>query len=147
MSLNLHTIKKASGVNKKRKRIGRGNAAGQGTYSGKGLKGQKSRSGVSNLKRMGMKQSLLRTPKKRGFKSSKPKNQIIKFSQLNDNFKDKDKISPKILYKLGLINDVNAPVKLLGGYELELTGLILSNIKLSASAKKQFVGKKGKIIA
>ncbi|MCG2701107.1 50S ribosomal protein L15, partial [Candidatus Parcubacteria bacterium] len=45
MSLSLHTIKPAKGATKKRKRIGRGNASGTGTYSGRGLKGQKSRSG------------------------------------------------------------------------------------------------------
>jgi large subunit ribosomal protein L15 len=66
MPLSIHTIKPAKGATKKRKRIGRGNAAGKGTYAGKGLKGQNSRSGVSNLKRLGMKQVLLRTPKKRG---------------------------------------------------------------------------------
>ena len=40
-----HQIKPNSGSRKARKRIGRGNAAGGGTYAGRGLKGQKSRSG------------------------------------------------------------------------------------------------------
>ena len=66
MALSLHTIKKPKANSKKRKRIGRGNASGHGTYAGKGQKGQNARSGVSGLKRKGMKQVLLRTPKKRG---------------------------------------------------------------------------------
>jgi large subunit ribosomal protein L15 len=54
--LTLNSIKKAKGSAKGRKRVGRGNASGHGTYSTRGLKGQKSRSGVSGLKRLGMKQ-------------------------------------------------------------------------------------------
>jgi large subunit ribosomal protein L15 len=40
MTLSLHTIKPKKGTTKNRKRIGRGNASGTGTYSGKGQKGQ-----------------------------------------------------------------------------------------------------------
>ena len=40
-----HQIKSGTGSRKARKRIGRGNSAGGGTYAGRGLKGQKSRSG------------------------------------------------------------------------------------------------------
>ena len=63
MSLTLHTIQKNKKAYKIKKRLGRGNSSGDGNYSGKGMKGQRSRSGVSNLKRLGMKQVLLRTPK------------------------------------------------------------------------------------
>ena len=47
--LSLNTIKKTKGSSKKIKRVGRGNASGHGTYSTRGLKGQKSRSGVSPI--------------------------------------------------------------------------------------------------
>ena len=40
-----HQISPGQGSRRRRRRIGRGNAAGQGTYAGKGLKGQKARSG------------------------------------------------------------------------------------------------------
>jgi large subunit ribosomal protein L15 len=55
MSLSLHTIKPKQ-ANKKKKRVGRGDGSGRGTYCGRGLKGQKSRSGVSGLKKLGLKQ-------------------------------------------------------------------------------------------
>ena len=144
MVLAIHTIK--PGRNKKRKRIGRGNASGKGTYSGKGLKGQKSRSGVSNLKRLGMKQVLLRTPKKRGFKSNKPKDQVINITDINIHYKDKDLVNPKTLLKKELIDNIAVGVKLLGKGELKIKKLDFRNVKMSETAKKQVEKMKGSIV-
>ncbi|MCK5211560.1 50S ribosomal protein L15 [Candidatus Parcubacteria bacterium] len=145
MSLSMHTIKSAKGAQRKRKRIGRGNSAGQGTYSGRGLKGQNARSGVSNLKRLGMKQVLLRTPKKRGFKSSKPKDQVLNLSAINKFFKDKETISPSVLQDKGIIDTINKGVKLLGDGKLLRKELKFKDIKMSESAKVQVEKMKGKI--
>ena len=82
--LSLNTIKKSKGSHKNKKRVGRGNASGRGTYSTRGQKGQRQRAGVSNLKRLGMKSQLLQTPKVRGFKSDKPKNQIVSVKAINN---------------------------------------------------------------
>lgn len=137
MSLSLHTIKKASGTTKQRKRIGRGNASGTGTYSGKGLKGQKSRAGVSNLKRLGMRQTLLRTPKARGFRSLKPKDQVINIIDINKFFKENEAVNPKTLLKKGLIDNTELVVKLLGKGELTVKGLQFTEIKASETVKTQ----------
>ncbi|MEA3398873.1 MAG: 50S ribosomal protein L15 [Patescibacteria group bacterium] len=145
MALEIHSLKPNKKAVKKRKRIGRGNASGTGTYSGKGLKGQKSRSGVSGLKRLGMKQVLLRTPKKRGFKSLKPKDQTINFNIINAFFKDNDKISPKLLHEKKLIATPKHGVKMLNTGDLKLKGLKFSNIKASIGAKKQIEKNKGVI--
>jgi large subunit ribosomal protein L15 len=145
MTLSIHTIKKSKATSQKRKRIGRGNASGTGTYSGKGLKGQKSRSGVSNLKRLGMKQVLLRTPKVRGFKSRNPKNQVLNLSDLNINFKDGEEISPAVLLKKGLVKNTMEPVKLLGQGQLKVKNLQVSGLQLSASAREQIEKLGGKI--
>ncbi|MFA6254919.1 MAG: hypothetical protein WC675_02675 [Patescibacteria group bacterium] len=52
--LTLHNLKVNKKARKKSKRVGRGNASGHGTYSTRGLKGQKSRSGgKGGLKRRG----------------------------------------------------------------------------------------------
>lgn len=136
MSLSLHTIKPAKGATKKRKRVGRGNASGHGTYSTRGLKGQKSRSGVSNLKRLGMKMTLMRTPKKRGFKSLKAKNQVVNLEDINKNFKDGEVINPKTLFKKGLINAIETGVKILGKGNLQIKGLKFEDVKMSESVKK-----------
>jgi len=137
MSLSLHTIKPNKGATKKRKRVGRGNASGHGTYSGRGLKGQRSRSGVSGLKRLGMKKQLLQIPKVRGFKSARAKNQVVNISDLNSNFKNGDEISPKTLLRKDLIAKIELPVKILGKGKLTLKDLKFKDVKLSQSVKEQ----------
>lgn len=116
--LSLNTIKKTKGSSKKVKRVGRGNASGHGTYSTKGLKGQKARAGVSNLKRLGMRKQLLSIPKVRGFKSGKPKNQVVSVKAINKNFKDNEVVNPTTLAAKKLINSAELPVKILGKEKL-----------------------------
>ncbi len=137
MTLSLHTIKPAKGSTKKRKRVGRGNASGHGTYSTRGLKGQKSRSGGKNsLKRLGMKTILLNIPKKRGFKSQKPKNQVVNLADINKYFKDGDTVDPQSLLKAGLIDAIKLPVKILGKGELKLKNVKFERVKMSESVKR-----------
>lgn len=145
MVLSINTIKPAARSSKKRKRVGRGNASGHGTYSTRGQKGQKSRSGVSNLKRLGMKQILLRTPKSKGFKSLQPKDLVVNVSAINKNFSDKDIINPKSLRKKELINQTGIGVKILGNGELKLKDLRFTDVKVSASARLQIEKNNGKI--
>jgi len=145
MTISIHNLKPAKNSTKKRKRIGRGNASGKGTYSGKGLKGQKSRSGVSNLKRLGMKQVLLRTPKKRGFKSKKPKAQVVNLREINLHFKDKETVEPKSLLQKGLIDNIEREVKILGTGNLTVKNLNLVGVKISDSAKEQVLKAKGTV--
>jgi len=131
MSLSLNTIYKSKGV-KKAKRVGRGNSSGHGTYSTRGLKGQKSRSGASGLKRLGLKRMLLATPKIRGFKSARPNNQPVSIKQINANFNAGETVSPKTLLKKGLIDTIQSPVKILGQGELK-KDLKLEKVKMSAN--------------
>ncbi|MFH1745378.1 MAG: 50S ribosomal protein L15 [bacterium] len=145
MPLSLHTNKRTKGANKKRKNIGRGNSSGSGTYSGRGQKGQKSRAGVSGLKRMGMKQILLRTPKKRGFKSLKKKNIVVNLSSIDKNFEDSETVDAKSLLGKGLVSDKEASVKILGSGKLNLKGLKFCGVKISASAKEQIKKAQGEI--
>lgn len=146
MSLSQNNLKPAKGATKKRKRIGRGNASGQGTYAGKGLKGQRSRSGVSGLKRLGMKKQLLQIPKVRGFKSLKPDNQVVNLTDLTNNFKDGEKVNPKTLVKKGLINTTKSPVKVLGKGELKVKNLEFSDVKMSKTVEEAVKKQDGKIV-
>ena len=134
--LSLNSIKKARGRARKSKRVGRGNASGRGTYSTRGLKGQKARSGVSGLKRLGMKKQLLQIPKLRGFKSHHPKNQIVSVASLNRHFKDGETVNPAALLEKQLIASPTAPVKILGKEKLTVK-LKFENIKMSAGVKQQ----------
>lgn len=139
MPLQTHTLKPAAGAAKKRKRIGRGNASGHGTYSGRGLKGQKSRSGVSGLKRKGMKQMLLRTPKKRGFTSLKAKAQIVKASAINNHYKNGEVVTAKSLSAKGLIAHIKGRIKILGPGEITVKGLRFQGVALSKSLVREKV--------
>lgn len=135
--LSFHNIKPNKKRIKKSKRVGRGNASGHGTYSGRGLKGQKSRSGVSGLKRLGLKTMVLQTPKQKGFKSARPKNQVVKVIEINKNFHDKESITPKALLAKGLIKTTKKPVKILGKEKLEVKVIFDEKIKMSDSVREQ----------
>jgi len=143
--LTLHTLKPASGSTKQRKRVGRGNSSGHGNYSCKGIKGQKSRSGVSGLKRMALKKAMLQIPKLRGFHSDKPKYQVVNLSILSHNFKDGAIISPESLVKAGLVSQVKN-IKLLANGELTLKNLQIKGLKISAVAQEQLIKLGGKIV-
>ncbi len=146
MLLSLQTIKPAKGAIKRRKRIGRGNASGHGSYSTRGLKGQRSRTGGRNkLKRLGFKKILAQTPKMRGFESSKPKNQAVNLRDLNGSFSDGAVINPISLLKAGLIATTAGPIKILGQGELKLKNLAFNGVKISASAKAQVEKMSGKV--
>ncbi len=137
MLLSLHTIKTKT-KSKKKKRLGRGNGSGDGNYSGRGIKGQKARSGVTGLKLLGLRNLIQQTPKIRGFKSGKSQNQVIDFDVLNKNFKDNDEVTVENLFKLKLIKKINDPVKILNNGELKIKGLRLDKkIKISKKAKEQ----------
>ncbi len=134
MSLSLSNLQPNKKAFKKRKRVGRGNASGHGTYSTRGLKGQKSRSGVTGLKRLGMKKQLLAIPKKRGFTSFRVKPEVINLHDLNNCFKDGALVNPKTVYAAGLTSSAQAKVKLLSNGELKVKNLKLVNIAASAAA-------------
>lgn len=134
--LSLNTITRTKGRAKKNKRVGRGNASGHGTYSTRGQKGQGSRSGVSGLKRLGMRAQLLQIPKSRGFKSLKPKNQVVSVRAINSAFKDGETVTRAALFAKKLISSVSLPVKVLGKEKLTVQ-VKFENIKMSAGVKTQ----------
>lgn len=136
MTLSLSNLHSATGSTHPRKRVGRGNASGHGTYSTRGLKGQKSRSGVSGLTKLGMKKMLLSTPKLRGFRSLNAKNQAVNLSAIDKHFADGATITPATLAKVGLVKSSAAPVKILGASALTKKNLVFKHVKVSATAKE-----------
>lgn len=112
MSINLSNLKPAKGSSKAKKRIGRGGK--RGSYSGKGMKGQRARSGVSGLKELGFKQTLQRIPKLRGFRSIYPKMSVVNVGQIEKNFQDNDVVDIKKLIRCKLIDKTKTRVKVLG---------------------------------
>jgi large subunit ribosomal protein L15 len=128
------------------KRVGRGGK--RGTYSGRGLKGQKSRSGA-NL-RPGWRDLLKPVPKKRGFKfkSILLKPAIVNVGVLSDNFKDGEIVSPSSLMTKNLIARVGGripKVKILGTGEIKKK-IILKECLISTGAKNKIEKAGGKIL-
>jgi len=106
--------------NKKRKKVGRGDGSGHGTTSGRGTKGQLSRSGGKT--RVGFEGGQMplqrRLPHLRGFKN----NRKIVFNVINismlEVLKEGSKVDYDVLMKKGLIMKKGNPVKILGNGDL-----------------------------
>jgi large subunit ribosomal protein L15 len=118
--MRLHDLAPPEGAKKARKRVGRGNASGHGTYSGRGLKGQKSRSGGTLNPRFegGQIPMVLRLPHKRGFHNRfKEQHHIVKVQAL-EQFPSGAQVTPEALLEVGLIPNTRLRVKLLGNGEV-----------------------------
>lgn len=110
--IGMHNIQPSAGSRKTKKRVGRG-LGSTGTYSGRGVKGQSARSGVSGLQLKGMRHILLSIPKARGFKSQKPKPATVTLATLDRSFKDGEIVTPAILEQKHLIRSAVNGVKVL----------------------------------
>ena len=114
-----------SKINKPKIRVGRGIGSGKGKTSGRGVKGQKSRSGVSIKSFEGGQMPLYRRLPKRGFNPINKKNIAILNLQEIQFFIDKKKINSnevlnsQILKKLKLINKNSTKLKILGMGEIK----------------------------
>lgn len=114
MKLDPHSISSGSGRKRPGKRVGRGNGSGKGTYSARGLKGQKARSGgAGGLQLKGFKQSLQKVPKLRGFRSFKIKPQGVSLSSIERVFSDAEMVTPYTLKEKGLISHPRSGAKIL----------------------------------
>lgn len=128
MIFELHNLVK-SRAKKKIKRIGRGDSSGHGTYAGRGLKGQRSRSGGrQGLFRRGLTATLKGIPKKRGFKSLSPKMAVVNLNELNNSFKEGEKVTFDILLRRKIVRYSSAGLKILG------EGKLTKKLQVSADA-------------
>lgn len=144
MALSLSTVQPAKGARTSSKRIGRGNGSGRGNYSGKGIKGQKARTGGRNkLKRMSFKYILQRLPKRRGFTSIHKKPETISLDVLQAI--NESKITPALLYKLGLVRTAANGVKILVGKGEIKRILTISGCTVSDTARAKIESAGGKI--
>ena len=134
---------KLQNVKKSKKRLGRGIGSGKGKTSGRGHKGQKSRSGVAIKSFEGGQMPLYRRLPKRGFNSLENKKEIaiINLSKIQENL-DKKKISPGVklnlltLQKNRLVNKKYNKLKILGSGECNEKIQIETNFVSSAAKVK-----------
>jgi large subunit ribosomal protein L15 len=131
-------LRPASGSKHSRKRVGRGDGSGHGTYSCRGLKGQKSRSGPGIALRFegGQTPLVKRLPHKRGFTNIFKTNYILVKLQQLDVFEPDTEVTPQMLLDVGLIPSLKKPVKILGEGELQCSLVVKAN-KFSESARRK----------
>ena len=126
--LNLHTLKPAQ-ERKDRKRVGRGLGSGKGRYSGRGIKGQKSRSGSKKMRagfEGGQMPLYMRVGKQRGATSKdampigpfRTSTVPVNVSELERVFADGDAVNIEALIEKGLVKNTRDDVKILGNGEL-----------------------------
>jgi large subunit ribosomal protein L15 len=143
--IKLHDLKPSEGSKKERKRVGRGNASGQGTTAGRGYKGQKARSGgYTKVGFEGGQMPLQRRLPKFGFKNySRKSYTCINLDRINILPNDKD-ITPENLVNYGLISKVETKnIKILGNGNIEKAYTIKAH-KFSKSAKEKIEKAGGK---
>lgn len=132
----------------RKKRVGRGNASGHGTFSGRGVKGQTARAGGRRRPGFegGQTPYLRRMPKLKGFKNpNRIDYQVVNIGDLNI-FDEKENVDKAALMAKNLISKKYKPVKLLAGKgELEKSLTIMVD-KASKSAIAAVEAKKGKCI-
>ena len=133
-------------INKRKIRVGRGIGSGKGKTSGRGVKGQKSRSGVSIKSFEGGQMPLYRRLPKRGFNPIGKKNIAVLNLEKIQSFIDKKSIktteilNSNLLKKLSLIDKKSARLKILG------SGQIKDKINIEADlASKSAIDKLEKI--
>ena len=147
--MKLHELKAPAGSTKSRKRRGRGTATGQGKTGGRGMNGQKSRSGGGvRLGFEGGQMPLYRRLPKRGFTNIwGTKYTTLNVEDLN-RFEAGTEVTPEMLKELGIVKQVeNGGIKILGDGELKNSLTVKANkFTKSAVEKIEAAGGKAEVI-
>jgi len=145
--MQAHQLKPPRGAKHARKRMGRGNAAGQGTYSGRGLKGQKSRAGNKPRRFFegGQTRLIKKLPFRRGFRNPfRVEYQAVNLDDLQ-RFEAGTEVTPDLLKEKGVLRSLRKPVKVLAAGELTKK-LNVSAHRFSVTAKEKIEGAGGTVV-
>jgi large subunit ribosomal protein L15 len=140
-----NSIAPAPGSRKNRKRVGRGNGSGYGTYSGRGCKGQKSRAGYKMRPGFegGQLPLIKRLPRKRGFTNIfRTEYTTVNIGQLSG-FDAGSEVTPETLVSRGIIKSMKRPVKILADGDIDHAITVKAN-KFSATARAKIEAAGGK---
>ncbi len=147
--MKLHELKFLEGSKKNIKRLGRGSSSGTGKTSGRGQKGQNSRSGGGVRPGFeGGQLPLYRRLPKRGFSNAlfKKTYAVINVSDLNM-FNDGAEVTPELLKEMGIIKKELSGIKVLGNGSLEKKLTVKANCFSSVAKNKiEAVGGKAEVI-
>ena len=143
--MKLHELRPAEGAVSSKKRLGRGTATGQGKTSGRGQKGQKSRSGGGvRVGFEGGQMPLYRRLPKRGFKNPFKKVYTLVNVETLNRFENGPEITAELLKETGVISKIQKDgVKILGEGNLE-KAVTVKAAKFTASAQEKIEKAGGK---
>jgi len=134
------------GSKKNRKRIGRGDASGHGSFATRGAKGQKSRAGSSGPRpgfEGGQLPLLKRLPQKRGFFNRfRIEYSVVNLDKLSA-FESGTEVTPEKLLEARLVKSLANPVKILANGDISQPLTVKAN-KFSAAAKAKIEAAGGK---
>ena len=138
-------VRPSAGSKHKAKRVGRGDGSGHGTYSGRGCKGQKSRSGGGV--RLGFEGGQLplikRLPRKRGFTNIfKTRYDVVNVGKLNI-FPAGSEVNAKELFEASLVKSISRPIKILGTGDIDRT-LVVKADRFSPAAERKITAAGGR---
>ncbi len=142
----LDRLSPAPGSTHSKKRVGRGNGSGHGTYSGRGCKGQKARTGNNKIRpgfEGGQLPLIKRLPELRGFSNRFR----IEYCPVNldrlEVFEPASEVTPEKLMAAGIIKSLERPIKILATGEITHPLVVRAN-KFSAAAKAKIEAAGGK---
>lgn len=142
--MKVNELRPAKGAFHRRKRVGRGIGSGHGKTCGRGMKGQKARSGGQIHPRFeGGQMPLVRRVPKRGFRNPCATEwEIVNVSVLN-RFEDGTEVTPELLREFGIVESADSRVKILAKGEL-VRRLIVRAHAFSARARAMIEERGGK---
>ena len=143
--MKLHELKAAGGSTKNPKRKGRGTGTGNGTTAGRGMNGQKSRSGGGvRLGFEGGQMPLYRRLPKRGFTNIWGTEYTVLNVDALNGFEAGTVVTPEMLKEAGLVKQVKDGIKILGDGKLE-KNLTVQAHKFTKTAVEKIESAGGKV--
>jgi large subunit ribosomal protein L15 len=145
--MKLHELRSPEGARRSKKRVARGTASGHGKTAGRGMKGQKARSGGGKAPYFEGGQLPLsrRLPHKNGFTNLfKVQYSLVNLDRLSK-FREGSSVDPEAMAEAGLIKSSKGLVKVLGRGELK-HALTITAHKFSASARQKIEAAGGKAV-
>ena len=146
--MRLDQLKAPPGARRNRKRVGRGNASGTGTYAGRGMKGQKARAGggVRRGFEGGQLPVIRRLPSQRGFTNIfKKEYAVVNLDSITAKLPEESEVTPELLKEARLIRGMRLPVKVLGRGEMDKAVTVLAH-KFSDEARRKIEAAGGQAV-
>ncbi|HHI70129.1 MAG TPA: 50S ribosomal protein L15 [Rhodobacteraceae bacterium] len=131
--MKLHELRDNEGATKPRKRIGRGPGSGTGKTGGRGIKGQKSRSGVAINGYEGGQMPLYQRLPKRGFNSRNRKSYAVVNLNILQKFIDAKKLDAKKVITEEALLEAGVIRRILDGVRILAKGEITSKVNLEVT--------------